>query len=248
MENKEKEVGILTVIEKESPALTSEKQEEPATEYISYAPIAGEGRIRFDYRQMIKDMAAVCIRSEKFQSLDPSTEMANRVRNYEDAKQGRFILTEAMDFARDYKEPKEPQDTHNTQPAPPSAVSSKKGFFSSILHPLRKDKGKDKEQEKGKERKKGENKKEKDKPKNKKEKVSLQQRLNKDLQEKFSSMEKEKEEETQAITSGMDFTVNQGPRTPVSNGSFFSDSRVRHPDAPPTSPSTLSNHRGGIVN
>jgi Skp family chaperone for outer membrane proteins len=264
LKNKEKEGELLAVIEKE---------EEQTDDYISYAPIAGEGEIRFDYRDMIKEMAAVCIESKKFQESDPADKDANPVKNYNQAKNGGFVLSVEMNFARDYVFGKKPvtipaptdqlrklpsvslttemeaQEKLITQAAPPSpaAASSKRGLLSSIFHPFRKEEKEEKKQEKGKEREKG---------KSKKEKGSLQQKLNKDLHEKFSSREKkkekekekelEKEEELQALPSGMGSIINQAPRAAVPKGSFFSDSRVRHPDAPPTSPSILSNHRAGI--
>ncbi|KTD36825.1 Dot/Icm T4SS effector [Legionella nautarum] len=264
LKNKKEKSALLTVIEKESPP-SSEKQEEHTESYLSYAPIAGKGEIRFDYRDMIKKIAAVCIESAKFQTYDPCDESANPVRNYEQAKRGGFTLTAAMNFARDYALGKEPKDlpapteklrrlapailqskleaseklTTPAAPASPTAVSSKRGLLSSIFHPLRKE-------EKGKEKKK--DRKEKNKLKDKKEIENLQHKLNKDLHEKFSNMEKEKEkkkESSSAPPATASTDVNQGPRSPEP-ARFFLESRARHPAAPPSSPSILSNHRGGI--
>ncbi|PJE15592.1 hypothetical protein [Legionella sp.] len=265
LEDKEKESEFLTVIENESPPSLTDKKEEQ-DDYISYAPIAGEGEIRFDYRQMIKTMAAVCIESKKFQESDPTDQDANQVRNYEQAKRGGFTLTSTMNFVRDYvfgKEPKSlPEPTEKFKrlapaslPLPaassPTAVSPKKGILNSIFHPLHrkekeKDKGKEKEQEKGKgkDRRKEKNKKEKHEARDKKETGNLQNRLNRDLKNRF--VEKEKKQAAQSVNPGIGSKeVTQGPIAPVPNGSFFSGSRARHPDAPPTSSTTLSNHRGG---
>lgn len=70
---------------------------------LSYEPIRGTGKIRFDFVRMIKKMATACIsqfiKSQKFCPANADTTEA--VTNFKEAEQADFNLTQPMNFARD---------------------------------------------------------------------------------------------------------------------------------------------------
>ena len=114
----------LYLIRYSGPIDANNKKIEPLTN--AYEPVCGSGVIDTAYKNTVKKIAAECIESRRFQMMDPTNEFGNLIKNYEDAKASRFLITEVLDCARDYK------------PSPAPSVSSgwikaKKGSRSSTI-------------------------------------------------------------------------------------------------------------------
>lgn len=86
-------------------------------QFVSYPPISGIGDIDFNYRQTVQTMAAVCIESQRYQETLPTDTEANRVRNYEQAARGNFVLSTVMSFVLDYVPGSSPKISPITIPA-----------------------------------------------------------------------------------------------------------------------------------
>jgi hypothetical protein len=69
----------------------------------AYPPLHGAGTIDTNFKNTVKEMAAECFQSQRFQDRCPANQWGQIIKSYEEAKAANFIVTEALNCALDYK-------------------------------------------------------------------------------------------------------------------------------------------------